>query len=416
MIIRFLAVAIVAGSLFFVSCSKNETIPMSDVNVNIQLPSQIENTSSVRLSKATLTLSNTNTNIDTKQELSSLDNILVNVEDGVYNITLSGEISYTITTGEGENMEIREKTSLIKGLQQNINIVGGSFDISMNLSIYNKKNGFVISEVFFSGTKTPEGARYFRDQYIEIYNNSDKTLYADGLCIAQTAFHCNWPRLFSELTPDLRSTRTVIDAVYRIPGAGQEHPVEPGERILIADIAKNHQNDNPNSFDLSMADFEWVDQDDQDVDVAEVANMEKIYSTSRSIYIFHMAGLNSFVLFRMDKDADTFINENTYDYSYLFQFRDISRTFNKSGYDIPNESIIDAVGCATEAKHLWNVLDPSLDFSWTHSGNGDEDSVGKCIKRKVASTKEDGREVLLDTNDSSFDFEATAQASPGEIK
>jgi hypothetical protein len=41
--------------------------------------------------------------------------------------------------------------------------------------------------------------------------------------------------------------------------------------------------------------------------------------------------------------------------------------------------------------------------------------VGHSVKRKISHTTADGRKVLLDTNNSKLDFQATATPSPGVI-
>lgn len=51
-----------------------------------------------------------------------------------------------------------------------------------------------------------------------------------------------------------------VDFIFVIPGSGQDHPVQPGESLLLALDASNHTEANPNSFDLSVADFEFYDE------------------------------------------------------------------------------------------------------------------------------------------------------------
>src|SRR5690606_23688627 len=44
--------------------------------------------------------------------------------------------------------------------------------------------GLVFKQIYYAGSDTRNGAT-FRDQFIEIYNNSNDTIYADSLYIAQ---------------------------------------------------------------------------------------------------------------------------------------------------------------------------------------------------------------------------------------
>ncbi|MFA8434689.1 MAG: DUF4876 domain-containing protein [Marinifilaceae bacterium] len=427
---KLLALLVATGSLFVTACSDDDKIDTSDVNMQYNLPESLKGKDvCITNMNASLVLTNKNTGLETKQDLASLDNENFNIEDGIYDVLITGDVKYTLTNTytvkeiveeNGKKVEKSiEKTetidteSKIRGINQNVSITGGQTAVKIDLFLFKEGTGFVISEVFFAGTQTPEKEQYLRDQYIEIYNNSDKTLYADGLCIGETEFGCNWVRTNSELSPNLISTRTVIDAVYRIPGNGKDHPVLPGQTILLCDIAKNHKTDNANSFDLSGADFEWYDDDSKDIDVAEVPNLEKVYSSSATIFGLHSRGEKSFLLFKLDKTAKQFLEENDYDYSYLFQYNSFSKTMNQNAYDIPNESIIDAVGCATPSSFLWNVLDPSLDLSWTHSGDSDEKRWRHSVRRKVSHKETNGRIVLIDTNNSALDFTATAEPTPG---
>lgn len=415
---KLFALLLVAGTLLFSACSDDE-IDTSDIELQFNMPEalMVKNVS-LKSTKANILLTNKNSGVEKTIELLSLDSEVVNVDDGVYDILLTGTVNYTIeqtyvTKEEETKTEVINSESKIRGIQQNVSVAGGQLNLVMDLFLFKESSGFVISEVFFRRTQTLDEKKNLRDQFIEIYNNSDKTLYADGLCIGETEFHCNWVRTNSELTPNLISTRTAIDGVYRIPGSGADHPVLPGETVLLCDIAKNHKEDNPKSFDLSGADFEWYDDDDQDIDVAEVPNLEKIYSASATIFGFDKQGRKSFILFRLDKTAKEFLEENIYKYEYLFQFGSFSKIMNLESYDIPNTSIIDAVGCATPSSYLWNVLDSSLDLSWTHSGDSDKVSYGHSVRRKVSHKETDGRIVLMDTNNSALDFIPTAVPTPG---
>lgn len=434
---KLFALLLVAGTIFFSACSDDE-IDTSDVKLQFNMPESLKAKNvSLNETKATILLTNKNSGVEKTKELLSFDKGIINVEDGIYDVFLTGDVDYTIektyvvktTVKENGKKVLKEETktelinskSKIRGIQQNVSVVGGQLDLAMDLFLFKESTGFVISEVFFRKTQTLDEKDNLRDQFIEIYNNSDQTLYADGLCIGETEFHCNWVRTNSELTPNLISTHTAFDGIYCIPGSGKEHPVLPGKTIILCDIAKNHKTDNPKSFDLSGADFEWYDDDSQDIDVAEVPNLEKIYSASATIFGFHSEGKKSFVLFRLDKKKEDFIEENVYKYKYFFEFGSFSTWMGvdedgnptKKAYHIPNTSIVDAVGCATPSSYLWNVLDPSLDLSWTHSGDSDKASYGHSVKRKVSYKEADGRIVLMDTNNSALDFIPTAIPTPG---
>jgi hypothetical protein len=391
------------------SCDDDDSTPFSDVNVVLNPP---KNISIPSLTRGMVTVTNVNTGVETKNELYNLSLPQMDLEDGLYNFLVEGDIDYIATNA---NNEAVLKSTSIRGFSENVEVAGGNYDLRIDLFEYDKNSSFVISEIFFSSTKTPGGDQYQGgDQYFEIYNNSNEVLYADGLCIAEselnTSLHLNL------YTPDIRNESTPVSSVYRIPGNGTDHPVQPGEAIIVCDVAVNHTADNSNSFDLSIADFEWFDGADIDTDVPEVPNMEKMVSTSASIWYLHNRGLTSYVLFKLDDvTPEKFTKDNAYHYQYTFVWGDFVRVMEFDAWQVPNNFIIDAVECSTPSGYEWKALSPSLDLTWTHSGDGDDARYGKCVKRKV-SYMDGERKVLMDTNNSAHDFIPTADPSPGVIE
>ncbi len=101
----------------------------------------------------------------------------------------------------------------------------------------------VFKEIYYTGSRTPGNGTYFSDQFYEIYNNSDEVIYADSLCIAntggasgQTATGRTWG-----FRPDQQFV--YLQNVWMIPGNGHQHPIQPGESIVIAQDGIDHQND-----------------------------------------------------------------------------------------------------------------------------------------------------------------------------
>lgn len=104
----------------------------------------------------------------------------ITLNEGLYNITVEGKMNYIVDekTVEGQ----------VKGYKESVNLVGTTSADNIKLFLFNSKADFVIEEVYFAGSTTPEGKQYLADQYIKIYNNSDSVLYADGLVILESAF------------------------------------------------------------------------------------------------------------------------------------------------------------------------------------------------------------------------------------
>jgi hypothetical protein len=268
--------------LFIISsCSDNDDdINKTLVHVNVKMPEGIQD-KNARIVEASFHLENVNTG---EKQLKDVDYFPVSyfdIEDGLYNINVSAIVEYDSKNKEGDVVTTNRVD--VRALKENVEVVGGNFDLPLTFFLYNPSSTFVISEIFFAGTKTPEGKGYRYDKFFEIYNNSDKILYADGLCIGESAL--NSTVNYDKLTPEsVKTTKTVLHAIYRISGTGKQYPIQPGKTIVLADIAKDHTVDNVNGIDLSEADFEWYDNDKRDVDVPEVVNLEKVVSYSPTIW------------------------------------------------------------------------------------------------------------------------------------
>ncbi len=86
-----------------------------------------------------------------------------------------------------------------------------------------------INEVYYN-VNGPQEA----NQFIELYNAGGSTVYLDGLILTDEA-------------------GTGVEGIFRFPGSGTDHPVAPGEYVLIAADADGSDGFAP---DLSLADWE----------------------------------------------------------------------------------------------------------------------------------------------------------------
>ena len=267
----------------------------------------------------------------------------------------------------------------------------------------------VIAEIFFTGTTTPENEQYSGDQYIRLYNNSDDTVYADGVAILESAFMTVDDYTY---TPDIMSEYFSADAVYVIPGDGDDHPVAPRTSIIICDQALDHREANPNSFDLSGADFEWYDDSPNpnflDTDNPDVPNLDKWYSYTATVWSLHNRGFRSYAIARMETSKEEFLANNFYTYNYELVVPGFDPfPMDGDAYKVPNEWILDAVNLSISSMFQQICTDPSLDRGWTHCGEQDHDQnrYNKAVLRKHDPQT---KKILIDTNNSTEDFEADA--------
>lgn len=378
------------------------------------------------LSNVKITFENVNTQQQTVVTNASVDGLLLNtkIATGHYNIALEADLTYTYKGNEYTIKALAYKES--------VTIRPDSKSLELNLFTNDEinpeeptepdtKTGFVIAEIFCAGTKTPQGTNYFSDTYFRIYNNTDHVLYADSLALLGTWFNTGTKN--QDLNPDIMNEAITVQALYIVPGTGKDHPVQPGGSLLIANNALNHQYANPNSFDMTKADFEWYDESTNpnitDVDNPDVPNLDRYMAMSNTVWDPNTQGLNAYAIAKMNVDKNTYLKDYHYSYTYTIVPGDGSEPFTTSGdcYKLPNEWVIDAVNMGVNGSMQWLVTSPELDRGWTYCSRFlfDDSRYGKSVRRKVASRAEDGRAILMDTNNSTDDFEPRVDADPYHV-
>lgn len=289
-----------------------------------------------------------------------------------------------------------------------------------------KVGDFVIKQIYYGGSDVKKGAA-FRDQFIEIYNNSNTVQYADGLLIAQlygslstTVFaytlptgQFDWSKSADMTMGNSANTNFVYASnILRIPGTGTQHPVQPGKSIVIAQNAINHKSNymdnsgnsisilNPElTIDLSIADFEsflgnYLGSTYQyDIQNPAVPDLDVLYwSNGNKDMILDPTGRQGFAILKM----------NDTDFTNLKKYR------NPKGdaalyLQIPNSSLIDGVDTTKDlgSGFIPKKLSSEIDGGNTYLTTGSYSS--KSVIRKTKTTIA-GRIILQDTNNSSNDF------------
>ena len=392
--------------LFMTSCSSDDKTPVVPLtSLTLEIPSNLEN---AVLTNASAIVTNVQTqkvvNVANDQFLKNGNNYqlqLNNLEEGTYNVAMKGHLDFTLNGVAGQkDFEVKS---------DNVSISEKSSSLKLTVSTFTAQGGFVISEIFFTGTSTAEGGSYSGDQYIRITNNSDVTLYADSIAVLESAFLTTQKQ---DYTPDIMSTDFSVQACYMIPGTGKSVPVEPGASLTLAVNAINHKAEQPNSIDLSGADFEFYDESSNAnfTDPNGTApDLDKWYCYTATIYQFHSRGFNSMAIAKMKTTKEDWLQNNVYDAKYLFVFGDFSKEMTKKGiYKVPNAWILDGVNLSVESVREWNVLDASIDAGWTYCGKVDRDETrfNKSVIRK-----QDAKGKYIDTNNSTNDFTPEAPAS-----
>lgn len=319
---------------------------------------------------------------------------------GTYDISVEGVITHKVN-GVLEESKV---SNFIKGVV----ISGREMTKTIDLVFKGASTGFVIEEIFFAGTKTPEGYQYTSDQYFKITNNSDEVLYLDGMLFVQSKFMTNDKQ---DYKPNIMAEAFSAGVVLQFPGKGKEHAVEPGKSVIFAENAINHKEFNSNSIDLTNADFQNYREDVHDVVGLKAAKMVNIYDE----LVINIQGNYAYALVKLPEGMTTakLVVDNLYDYEYDMIFGGESYPNADSAIKIPNSWIVDAVNLGVAEEYQWNVTSPSIDMGYTSitQHKGDEGRYGKGVRRRVLGKNSTGNNILKDTNNSTVDFEAGVRPS-----
>ena len=382
------------GALFIITACENKTeIPYTATGITVNHPANIEG---LVIKSDTLVFRNITSGLETKIPGHTLSTSL---PEGLYDCDYKAEVTYDNDGAATEGM--------LKGSKESVQVIGGSTSFSIDTYLLVDKQDFIIEEIFFTGTLRSSGKQYYGDGYVKIYNNTDKVLYADGLALLETKFTSTEKY---DYNPDIRQDTMTVQAIYVIPGSGKEHPVQPGESMILCDTGIDHRLANPNSFDLSRADFEWYDISTQpnnmDIDSETVPNLDKYYCYTLSFWVLHNRGLKSYALARIQENKETYLKKYAYSYRYTVYLPSGTFPMEGTAYKIPNSWIVDGVNCSVASERKWNLLPSSIDSGWTYCGSIDADKTRyfKSVRRKMLSLTEGGRRILKDTNNSSEDF------------
>ena len=238
----------------------------------------------------------------------------------------------------------------------------------------------IISEIYACGP--PEAGLYFHDKYVEIFNQSDKVQYLDGLIIAVVYSSSYLGLNFVDDADYIHSK-----SLWKFPGKGTDYPIQPKEFIVCAEDGMDHRINAPYSVDLSNVSFEFYKKDAPDIDNKGVKNMIMIYQSSG--YDWLIGGeSDALVLARFPQDSLIWEDERML---------------------IPTSAILDGVEYLADPKRLdKKTLYNGIDGGTT---GGIEFYTGKTMERIIIKN-EDGSFKLKDDNNSSLDFKVYLQPSP----
>ena len=160
--------AVLTLGMNFTSCKSDDADPIVETTtITVELPLNVKNPT---LTEATCTITNVEnqqvTTATASQFINDGDGYVLQVPglvEGTYNVELKGHLEFTANGVSGQK-DFETK-------QENIKITQEAAKLHLTVSAFTAQGGFVFSEIFFTGTTTPEGKQYSNDQYVVITNN-----------------------------------------------------------------------------------------------------------------------------------------------------------------------------------------------------------------------------------------------------
>lgn len=286
-----------------------------------------------------------------------------------------------------------------------------------------KAGELLIEEVYYAGTLIQGAEHASDDQYIKLTNVSDHTVYADRVLFVMNYIQGDKTDVGAYYEyPELNDGLAVND-MYLIPGNGTDHPVKPGESLVLALAALDYTQGrtegegedaetiegNPDAIDLTGADFEFYDENDiyPDTDNPDVENLVIWFKSSATITTLHHSGLQSYAIALVPEGetAEKIMAERHWSGTYYFHFDEYNFDYAIEDDDvwvIPGEWVLDAVNCSAEDSYFRNPWGPAFDagYAWTVKVYNDIARFGKSVRRQIV----DGKPA--DTNNSTNDFAA----------
>ena len=195
------------------------------------------------------------------------------------------------------------------------------------------------------------------------------------------------------------------ERVWKFPGNGTDYPLESGESVVISQFAANHQLElyNPDSpingssseFEFNMNNKNFPDQPAFDMEHVFYNGSQAMGSVPQ--YLVSVFG-GAYVIFRVPENEtwDPVNNPN-------LNTKDLATTRTTRYAKIPIKYVLDAVEAGDNENMLAAKRVPGvLDAGMTYVG-ATYNSLG--VTRKKIAENADGTPILMDTNNSTNDFE-----------
>ncbi len=376
----------------------------SETSVSIQLLMPEEFTGTATLSGHEIILQKGDTRLSATTDAEGVATF-ANLIPDVYDISCSWELTqaeYQQATGSNKSVSgCTVAGSLNSHLIKEEQTISLATQLSINQDI-------IIGKIYYAGSKDNNNRPYDAGKYLEIYNQSDKEIDVSGYYIGLVEAESSQAYTLDNLHEVYEDSVVLLKQIFRIP-ATANHKVAAGGTVLIVNSAVDHTPNDTLENNLSDADFEAKDTNGRIQNNPATPALELIYTMYSAISNMNLvqSGPCGVVIFRTDEDIASL--PTTYPYG--------KTSGNLQWKLLPKRMILDAVevlgnkatGVEVKTKRLYDDLDAGYININAISGRS-----GEVVYRKTSKKTDNGRLILTDTNNSSYDFQVSKTIKPRE--
>lgn len=380
-----------------VSCKREAPRPTDSFLLEFRMPEECQPNARYKNRKVVLSGDLTYEVYTDALGMTTVESVVPGIYDIITNWEMSG-LEYKALLKEESSLDDRARVIVGVSLMGQRIFEARDLQIDLQAAVV---TGIMISKVYYAGTKDNMGRDYAADSYVELFNNSDETVWLDGLYLGLTEPSMNPSYYTAAEYPD----SLYLCQVCRFPGSGQDHPLAPGESVVIAaSSARNHLESAAESVDLSHADFEVKGMEGSgNPDIPMLPIVSNSWNNLQKLNLI-AGGPNSLVLFETDED--------------VLSWPEVYRPGKTSGdlyRRMHKRWVLDGVECLKKpaqtdpdvnSKRLHSSIDAGYITITAVNGRNHE-----SVERKVSRT-ENGRYYLVDTNNSSVDFVVCTDPTP----
>ena len=396
-----------AAVMAFCACAQYEGIkdvkPIEEISFNVDI-SLVKADSIPAPDKFRVKLNNYAENIEVIKYIASGETLeITDVIPGIYTVSISGE------------SHVGDFRYVFNGNLSNEAIIenGTKFNLEMAAA---KTGNIILKEIYYCGSKIGGKTSYFRDQYYELYNNSNTVQYLDGLCLGNinpagtSSVNYVWNRPNQE-------DYIYFETIWQIPYDKENpenklYPLQPGESVIMAQMAHDHRAENLNPdcpVDLSGAEYEFYLNTTAYTKDNPAHNMIGAFWKKTTSWWLVTVNGGAFAIFYPDEQMASVMYDADYEQKYASTWV-TPIGYPTKGKDVPISCIVDAVELMlNESKITQKRMPAVLDAGATWVGGT---YLAKSVSRKISDVMEDGRVIYQDTNNSLEDFQVNDKPVP----